>query len=91
MDAASNGIGSDAVLLIYSAKEKKVWSLNAEGTAPKLATIEWYQKNQNGKDPRERHAAFSNCAWGCRCLARHADALGNHEFRSGAGASHRTG
>jgi len=51
VDAASNGIGSDAVLLIYSAKEKKVWSLNAEGTAPKLATIEWYQKNQNGKIP----------------------------------------
>ena len=45
VDAASNGIGSDAVLLIYSAKEKKVWSLNAEGTAPKLATIEWYRKN----------------------------------------------
>jgi gamma-glutamyltranspeptidase/glutathione hydrolase len=51
VDAAANGLGSDAVLLIYSAKEKKVWSLNAEGTAPKLATIEWYQKNQNGKIP----------------------------------------
>jgi gamma-glutamyltranspeptidase / glutathione hydrolase len=51
IDAASNGIGSDAVLLMYSARDKKVWSLNAEGTAPKLATIDWYKKNQNGKIP----------------------------------------
>lgn len=51
VDSASNGIGSDAVLLIYSANEKKVWSLNAEGTAPRLATIEWYQRNQKGKIP----------------------------------------
>src|SRR5215831_19907171 len=36
-DAANNGVGSDAVLLVYEAKEKKVWSLNAEGTAPALA------------------------------------------------------
>ena len=47
----SNGLGSDAVLLIYDARQKKVYSLNAEGTAPKLATIEWYQKNQSGKIP----------------------------------------
>src|SRR5262245_56839783 len=47
----ANGIGSDAVLLIYDAKGKKVWSLNAEGTAPKLATIDWYKKNQQGKLP----------------------------------------
>jgi len=47
----ANGIGSDAVLLIYDAKGKKVWSLNAEGTAPKLATIEWYKKNADGKIP----------------------------------------
>ena len=48
---SANGLGSDAVLLVYDAKEKKVWSINAEGTAPKLATIEWYRKNQNGKIP----------------------------------------
>src|SRR5262249_35028016 len=41
VDAAMNGVGSDAVLLMYDAKAKKVVSLNAEGTAPKLATIEW--------------------------------------------------
>jgi gamma-glutamyltranspeptidase / glutathione hydrolase len=48
---AANGIGGDAVLLVFDAKEKKVWSINAEGTAPKLATIEWFRKNQNGKIP----------------------------------------
>jgi gamma-glutamyltranspeptidase/glutathione hydrolase len=48
---STNGVGSDAVLLIYDAKQKKVFSLNAEGTAPKLATIDWYKANQDGKIP----------------------------------------
>jgi gamma-glutamyltranspeptidase/glutathione hydrolase len=51
VDAAGNGPGSDAVLLVYDAHSKKVLSVNAEGTAPRLATIEWYKKNQNGKLP----------------------------------------
>ncbi|MGD0782649.1 MAG: gamma-glutamyltransferase, partial [Candidatus Aminicenantales bacterium] len=41
----------DAEILIYDAKQKKVVSLNAEGTAPKLATIEWYKTHENGKIP----------------------------------------
>ncbi len=48
---AANGVGSDAVLLVYSTKDRKVWSINAEGTAPKLATVDWYKKNQDGKLP----------------------------------------
>src|ERR1041385_7120226 len=51
VDAAANGVGSDAVLLIYDAKAKKVWSLNAEGTAPAMATIQWYQEHNGGKLP----------------------------------------
>lgn len=51
-DAAMNGLGSDAVILLYDARAKKVFSINAEGTAPQLATIEWYQKNQDGKLPQ---------------------------------------
>src|SRR5262249_13664273 len=51
VDAASNGVGSDAVILVYDAKAKTVASINAEGTAPKAATIEWYQKNLGGKLP----------------------------------------
>src|SRR6266849_9469036 len=52
VDAASNGVGSDAVILVYDAKAKTVVSINAEGTAPKLATIEWYQKNHGGTLPQ---------------------------------------
>src|SRR5262249_45110468 len=51
VDAAMNGIGSDAVLLVYDARAKKVFSLNAEGTAPKLANIEWYKEHNGGKIP----------------------------------------
>src|SRR6266576_3692437 len=50
-DFALNGVGSDAVVLVYDAREKKVLSLNAEPRAPKLATIEWYEKNNGGKIP----------------------------------------
>jgi gamma-glutamyltranspeptidase / glutathione hydrolase len=48
---ASNGIGGDAMLLVFDAREKKVWSINAEGTAPRLATIEWFRTHANGKIP----------------------------------------
>jgi gamma-glutamyltranspeptidase / glutathione hydrolase len=51
VDAAMNGIGSDATLLVYDAKTKKVYSINAEGTAPKLATIEWYKEHHGGELP----------------------------------------
>ena len=50
-DFTSNGLGSDAVVLVYVAREKKVYSVNAEPRAPKLATIEWYEKNNGGKIP----------------------------------------
>jgi gamma-glutamyltranspeptidase/glutathione hydrolase len=51
VDPAMNGYGSDAVILVYDAKTKKVVSINAEGTAPKLATIEWYKEHHNGTLP----------------------------------------
>ena len=50
-DFSLNGVGSDAVLLVYNSREKKVYSINAEPRAPKLATIEWYEKNNGGKIP----------------------------------------
>src|SRR5262249_12455867 len=50
---AANGVGRQAVLPVYDAKQKKVWAINAEGAAPKLATIEWYRSNQNGKIPSD--------------------------------------
>ena len=50
-DFPSNGVGSDAELLVYLASQKKVLSINAEPRAPKLATMEWYEKNNGGKIP----------------------------------------
>ena len=50
-DFSLNGVGSDAVILVYDAHDKKVYSINAEPRAPKLATIEWYEKNNGGKIP----------------------------------------
>jgi gamma-glutamyltranspeptidase/glutathione hydrolase len=50
-DFALNGVGSDAVILLYDAKAKKVVSINAEPRAPRLATIEWHQKNNGAKLP----------------------------------------
>jgi gamma-glutamyltranspeptidase/glutathione hydrolase len=47
----SNGLGADAVVLVYHAGEKRVYSINAEGTAPRLATIDWYNKNNGGRIP----------------------------------------
>jgi gamma-glutamyltranspeptidase / glutathione hydrolase len=49
VDPAMNGIGSDAVILIYDARTKQVVSINAGGPAPRLATIEWYQTHHNGQ------------------------------------------
>ena len=50
-DFADNGLGSDAVVLVYVAREKKVYSVNAEPRAPKLATIDWYERNNGGRLP----------------------------------------
>lgn len=50
-DFPSNGVGSDAVILLYDAKARRVVSINAEPRAPRLATIEWHQKNNGGKLP----------------------------------------
>src|SRR5881628_1470127 len=51
VDPASNGIGSDAEILIYDAKTRQPYSINAEAPAPKLASIDWYNQNNGGKIP----------------------------------------
>ncbi len=51
VDAPNNGIGSDAMLLVYDARSGHALSVNAEGTAPQLATIQWYRTHQEGKIP----------------------------------------
>lgn len=52
VDPASNGLGADAQLLIYDAHAKTVVAINAEGQAPKLATIEWYEQHHGGTLPQ---------------------------------------
>jgi gamma-glutamyltranspeptidase/glutathione hydrolase len=52
VDPDSNGIGADAVVLVYDARSKQVFSINAEGMAPRLATIEWYTTHNKGELPR---------------------------------------
>src|SRR3989475_7022467 len=64
VDAAMNGVGSDAVLLVYDARAKKVVSINAEGTAPRLATIDWYKEHNGGKVPVE-DSLLSGTVPGC--------------------------
>ncbi len=51
VDPAMNGFGSDAEILIYDAKTKQVVSINAEGPAPRLATIDWYKAHHGGTLP----------------------------------------
>lgn len=51
VDAPNNGLGSDAVILVWVAKEQRAYSINAEGTAPRLASIEWFRANRGGRLP----------------------------------------
>ena len=53
-DPASNGVGADAFILVYDAKSEKVYSINAAGWSPKLATIDWYMKHSDGKIPANK-------------------------------------
>ena len=48
---ASNGIGGDAMILVYDARAKQAFSINAAGTAPRLATIDWYREKMKGEIP----------------------------------------
>src|SRR5881396_3079768 len=47
VDPAATGIGSDAEILIFDAKTRQPYSINARNTSSYLATIEWYNKNNS--------------------------------------------
>ena len=85
----ANGFGSDAMILVYDAKTKKVSSVNAGGPAPRLATIDWYKKNHDNKLPDSDGLLVGHGPGRDRCLGDHARALGDHELRAGAAARHR--
>src|SRR6185369_3605011 len=40
------GLGGECPILIYSAKDKKVFAISGQGVAPRAATIEWFRKNK---------------------------------------------
>jgi len=48
-----NGLGSDALVLVCDAREKKVVSINGEPRAPRVATIEWFRQNNHGELPTD--------------------------------------
>lgn len=50
-DPAMTGMGGDANILVYSSRDKKVHAINATGTTPGLATIDWYRTNAGGEIP----------------------------------------
>jgi gamma-glutamyltranspeptidase/glutathione hydrolase len=43
LEPQSNGIGGEAPILIYSARQKQVYAVNGQGFAPKAATINWFK------------------------------------------------
>jgi gamma-glutamyltranspeptidase/glutathione hydrolase len=49
VDPAMNGIGGDAVILVYDASAARVVSIDAGGPAPRLATIDWYARHHGGR------------------------------------------
>ncbi len=43
LEPQSNGIGGEAPILVYSARQKRVYAINGQGYAPKAATIDWFK------------------------------------------------
>ena len=43
LEPQSNGIGGEAPILIYSARQKQVYAINGQGYAPKASTIDWFK------------------------------------------------
>jgi len=41
-----NGIGGEAPALLYSAKERKVFAISGQGTAPEKATLRFFEQNR---------------------------------------------
>ncbi len=43
LEPQSNGIGGEIPILIYCARQKRVYAINGQGYAPKAATIAWFR------------------------------------------------
>ena len=56
VEPSANGIGSDAFALVWSAKDQKLFGLNASGPAPQLADIQ--QVLADGKDDKGKMPVY---------------------------------
>ena len=43
LEPQSNGIGGEVPVLIYCARQKRVYAINGQGYAPRAATIDWFK------------------------------------------------
>ena len=51
MEPTGNGIGGDLFAIVWDAKSKKLYGLNASGPAPKKLSLEYFQKNNLAEYP----------------------------------------
>ena len=51
MEPTGNGIGGDLFAIVWSAKEQKLYGLNASGRSPKNLTLEYFLENNYSKIP----------------------------------------
>lgn len=51
MEPTGNGIGGDLFAIVWSAKDQKLYGLNASGRSPKNLSLEYFQKNKMSKIP----------------------------------------
>ena len=51
MEPTGNGIGGDLFAIVWDAKSKKLYGLNASGPAPKKLSLEYFQENNFSEYP----------------------------------------
>ena len=54
LEPHNNGLGGEVPILVYSAKEEKVYSISGQGFIGKAATVDWFNKARHRPDPRRR-------------------------------------
>jgi len=53
VDPGMNGLGADAEVLVYDARERRVVSINGTAPAARLATIEYFRTHCDGRIPTD--------------------------------------
>ena len=51
VEPTGNGFGGDLFAIIWDAKSRKLYGLNASGRSPKSLSLEWFKKNNYEKIP----------------------------------------